>query len=371
VVFALPVIIALSLVYFPSFWVSLCMLVDFYTSWELFTSDIYGQYHKFLISGLKERTELPITEITAEEATTENILRVSKGFTWPVVIRGLLGNTTAVKEWADPEWWIKNYPNEEVLCSQKGSYLSEQVDNCNIKIFFEQLKTDNPYYMVGATSIFDNNPELHHMVNNEAIDKIEPGHRISTQMFFGLPDHGSDIHCAAGVNIFRQVAGRKKWWFIPPHQSAYIKPSINLNGFSAFTHTLVGKEGKEPSPWLTKIERYTTIMNPGDVLINPPWFWHGILNLGSRENNDLVIGCPSRYGKGNILKAGFTTNFMFTVVGLTSLVKKYGLGVLSPTYKMNLQKDISGNRKVRTEDQLAGSAMDEQHPFDVEASNAD
>jgi hypothetical protein len=54
---------------------------------------------------------------------------------------------------------------------------------------------------VGATSIFDNNPELHDMVNSEGIDAVEPGKRLATQMFFGLPNQGSDIHCAAGVNM--------------------------------------------------------------------------------------------------------------------------------------------------------------------------
>ena len=76
------------------------------------------------------------------------------------------------------------------------------------------------------------------------------------------------------------IVGSKKWWFIPPSQTPYLKPSINVNGFSAHTHTLVGKNGESASPWMEKLERYTAVLNPGDVLINPPWFWHGILNLG-------------------------------------------------------------------------------------------
>lgn len=54
---------------------------------------------------------------------------------------------------------------------------------------------------------------------------------------------------------FRQIVGSKKWWFIPPSQTPFIKPSINVNGFSAHTHTLVGKNGEQESPWMKKLER--------------------------------------------------------------------------------------------------------------------
>jgi hypothetical protein len=157
---------------------------------------------------------------------------------------------------------------------------------------------------------------------------------------------------------FRQIVGQKKWFFIPPHQTAYLKPSINSEGFSAHTKTLVGKGGVAPSPWLSKIERYTSVLNPGDVLVNPPFFWHGIINLGNE--NDLVIGAPSRYGAGEATQAGIRTNFIFTLNAIISLTRKYGLAALDPKFKMNMQADISKNRGNRQK-QLEG----ELHPFEL------
>jgi hypothetical protein len=365
-VIGLPVVIGLSLVFFPSFWVHLMMVVDFFTAWELFNSDIYGKYHQFIVSRLPDRPEMPIQEISYMDATKENIYKVTKGFTWPVVIRGLLGNSTGVQKWGDAEWWNTNYPDEPVLCSEKGPYLSITVDNCTISKWFKQLKTSNPYYITGMTDIFDRHPILHDHVNNAGINEIEPGKRISTQAFLGLPGHGSDIHCAAGVNIFRMVTGTKKWWFIPPSQTAYIKPSINLNGFSAFTHTLVGKEGKEVSPWMTKLERYTVVVQPGDVLINPPWFWHGILNMGPAGQP--VIGCPSRYARGHLMKSAFRSNWFLQIIGLACLVKKYGWGVLGVGASFDMQKAIMDNRKVRNVEMT--TLMEGEHPMDVESALA-
>ena len=157
---------------------------------------------------------------------------------------------------------------------------------------------------------------------------------------------------------FRQIVGQKQWFFIPTSQTAYLKPSINSQGFSAHTKTLVGKGGVPASPWLQKIERYTAVLNPGDVLINPPWFWHGIINLG--ENNDLVIGTPSRYGAGEATAAGIKTNLLYTINAIVTLVRNFGPAALDPKFKMNMQQQISQNRGNRQKEEEAAA-----HPFEL------
>ena len=158
-------------------------------------------------------------------------------------------------------------------------------------------------------------------------------------------------------NSFRQVTGRKKWWFIPPDQTIYLKPSINVNGFSAHTKTQVGKGGMQPSPWLSKVVRYTSTLNPGDVLVNPPWFWHGIINQGEVNSTDLVIGSPVRYGKGAGFNAGFKNNFFFSSNAFLTLFRKYGSAAFKPNFKMNLQADIANNRRKRENKELHADGL--------------
>eukprot|EP01034_Spumella_vulgaris_P045850 gene45850-57147_t len=105
---------------------------------------------------------------------------------------------------------------------------------------------------------------------------------------------GSDIHCAMGCNMFRMIAGRKEWTLIPPSQTPYLMASLNQNGFSAHTLTTIGKGNEMQSEWMKKIERYTVTLEPGDMLLNTPWYWHGIRNLGD-DPNELSIGVPTRY----------------------------------------------------------------------------
>lgn len=143
------------------------------------------------------------------------------------------------------------------------------------------------------------------------------------------------------------ISGQKKWWFFPPSQTPYLKPSINVNGFSAHTRTYVGKKDMPLSPWLNKLERYTTIVNPGDVLVNPPWFWHAIINQGDYDSHDLIIGCPSRYGQGKAFGAAFRSNFLFSLNSHITFIRKFGWKALTSGFKMNLQGGIANNRRDR------------------------
>ena len=132
------------------------------------------------------------------------------------------------------------------------------------------------------------------MVDSPFVESLIKGTRLFTQIFMGYPKMGSDIHAAVGCNVFRQIAGTKKWWLIPVSQTPYVFASLNANGFSSHTKTMVGKQNEKASEWLEKIERYTVTLEPGDVLLNTAWYWHGILNFGE-DPDELVIGVPTRY----------------------------------------------------------------------------
>lgn len=88
--------------FYPNPIVYTLMLVDFHTSWKIFDSPMYERYHQYLISTLSEREEGKIPELFASDNfTKEDVVRLSKGFTFPLIIRGLLENATGVQQWND------------------------------------------------------------------------------------------------------------------------------------------------------------------------------------------------------------------------------------------------------------------------------
>lgn len=341
-VFLIPALIYVTLIYLPNVWIYVFMSVDYLTPWKIFDSPTFDSYHDFLLSRMEEKEEMPIPVLHANDFTYEDVERLSKGYTFPVIIREVLVNSSGVEKWPDADWWMQNYKDEQILCGT----LDHVRDECTIGDFFTEVKEGKPFYISGASKIFTRNPELATMVEDPRLAKIEPGDRVSTQIFMGLKDMGSDIHSAMGINVFRQMVGSKKWWFIPPSQTPYLKPSINVNGFSAHTHTLVGMGGGQESPWMKKIERYTAVLQPGDVLINPPWFWHGILNQGESADS-LVVGVPTRYGGKMSNSAAFRSNPFMSAFAAAVIYIKYGGPEKFKNQADILEDKINANRKAR------------------------
>ena len=92
----------------------------------------------------------------------------------------------------------KGFTFPVVICNP----LSEVEGNeCTIRGFFKSAEAGRPFYVSGASQIFENHPELHDMIDNEAIRAMEPAGRMATQVFMGHPGSGSDIHSAIGVNV--------------------------------------------------------------------------------------------------------------------------------------------------------------------------
>lgn len=305
----------------PSVQIHMLILTDFFTSFNSITNPYAIQYQDYLLSKLPDIPEQEPTFLKVEDATKESLRIASRDYTWPVVIRGAMNDSMALEKWSDTNWWIKEYGEEDVLCKYVESGGDEPA--CKIKDSLAPQDPANRLYISGEAQIFGRNPQLVDMVASDLLDRIAPGKAIFTQMFMGFVGMGSDVHSAMGCNLFRQIVGEKKWWLIPPHQTPFVRPSLNPNGFSAHTGTKVGKGNEIMSPWMNKLERYVVTLKPGDVLLNPAWFWHGISNTkGSKDG--LSIGVPTRYASPQF-KAAFMNNWLLSTIGLASISLKYGL----------------------------------------------
>ena len=90
-------LIAISLTTMPGLWFHAIIVADYYLPWKAFNSPIVQAYHAFLVSKLPERDEMPAVELLFNETTPESIAKASRGFTVPVVIRGALLDSPALK----------------------------------------------------------------------------------------------------------------------------------------------------------------------------------------------------------------------------------------------------------------------------------
>lgn len=263
------------------------VLLDSFTDYSILESPTFDRFHKTITRLAKEKPELPATQMQARDVTRGKAVRTY--LRKPLVIKNALGDAESLKFFRDPQWWLKNYGDETVLCTSP-----KVTGGFSIKEFFE---ANRQLYVHGATALFERRPELKQFVDSDITRLVAPGKAGTPpsfyQLFMGYAAQGSTVHCAIGLNVFRQIAGRKRWYFFAPDQSPYVYPKLYENGFSATSKTIQNHNKGKGSPWFTRIQRYTVVLEPGDVLIVPPWWWHSVENVA--EDNDLVIGVASRY----------------------------------------------------------------------------
>lgn len=316
---------------------NLFLLADCFTPFSIFDSPCFAAFHARAVARRAARPELPLPEIGTAQASREQALKLYGRH--PLVIRGALKQADSVQHWNDPQWWMQRYSDERVLCTSPtdtgGFKLSE--------FFGSQRKL----YVQGATALFEHRPELKNMVENEVTRRVAPGKEgappIFYQLFMGWKNQGSTVHCAIGLNVFRQIAGRKRWYFFPPSQTPYVFPKLYDSGFSATSRTVQHHARGTGVPWFDKLERYSTVLEPGDVLIVPPWWWHCVENEAG--DDDLVIGVATRYGSA---KAAIRADFfksMVSVIKARAMRKQHKDGELTSLQAaLAFEAKLTGNR---------------------------
>ena len=211
----------------------------------------------------------PLPEYDWRNGSPEDFYRKFVKTPQPVLLRGFGLQTEAVKKWS-------------------FDYI---LDKCGeVEVSLNSTTTDWPgrlkevrdpnVYCANADAPFKAFPEL---ANDLSIPKLEPylkRRNTWNQFFIGQKATGSGYHCAGIWNFFFMVEGQKKWTFVDPEMSFMIYPAM-ATGALAYA-SLIGFPERADLSYYSLYKycpRYEVTLNPGDVLLNPPWWWHTIDNL--------------------------------------------------------------------------------------------
>ena len=202
----------------------------------------------------------------------------------PIVIRGFAAEHPCVKLWT-PEYFRDNYgdfplwySSTENLVEEDGTILKDYVDHV--------LSGDiSRAYLENLSDIFNTYPELHEQIGLNKIGQQVEGfatyHKIS-QLFIGGLGTGAVFHCANELNCFLNIYGKKQWTFVHPKYSlAMYSSNFNKGIFvgSRVKHNAPKRFLEANLPLYNRIPKLRITLEPGDLLLNPPWWWHAINNV--------------------------------------------------------------------------------------------
>jgi Cupin-like domain len=203
----------------------------------------------------------------------------------PVVLEGAAKDWDCVKKWS-PEYFKDLHGEDEIIYvdSQKEGYpyekikLREVIDNIRSggkKYYrFYPLLARHPEHIKD----FDYNWLLQHKTRNSWFDTF--------QVFIGGENSVTNIHNANPPNLFVQVYGQKDWILYSHYHTMVIDPIPVRN---AYRNAPYKKNNAPFDPFDPAYETPYTLykyidgisvsLQPGDVLWNPPFYWHTVKNI--------------------------------------------------------------------------------------------
>ena len=156
-----------------------------------------------------------------------------------------------------------------------------------------------------------------------------------SQLFFGGKGTGTTFHCAMKSNFFFNIKGRKKWTFIDPKYSKYMKGALSNSAlFVVSKHDYFKNKSL-----LDNVPKYEIILEEGDVLFNPCWWWHCVENLSK-----YTIGVANRSSLG--FKIVNSNNNLYTLCSIITRPRR--LYTLYKSKNKNLlDVDVTGKPNIK------------------------
>lgn len=232
------------------------------------------------------------------QLTLDVVSRYTEGFAKPALFKGLvdIGAETSTREFFEQidsnetlQWRVKSRDAPVTMRSSSGksdyNYVTGKVGTGAefLDDIFER-KLD-VYSHLGTISSGYNDPyewgkRAFRLVRDEIMNKgwfKVDGWQVTGHMFlghstqqYGEPSDGavgSDWHMFPTLNIFVMIAGKKKWMTRPPQLGDQFRD------YDKLFETSSGREAPGEN-----FEHDVVYVEPGDVLLNPPFEWHKVLN---------------------------------------------------------------------------------------------
>ncbi len=252
-----------------------------------------AKFYKKLEAGLKAKGPgriMPIErrkDLSLEEFKNHY---VKKGI--PVVLEG------AAKEWACTKEWSMDY--------LKNLHGTDEI------ILVDQGDSNYPYELTTLAHVIDNIKEggskyyrfypllARHPEHLSDFDykylrerNSRPTWFDAFQVFIGGKGAYTSLHNANQSNLFVQAYGEKKWVLYSHYYSAVLDPGPIRNVYrSAASKRDTGPfnpfilDFDEKYELFRYIDGYSVHLKPGDILWNPPFYWHAVIN----ETDSIGVG---------------------------------------------------------------------------------
>jgi hypothetical protein len=301
---------------------------------DYFLTSFMKNYRNRILEKMPILQPMQLPEININELSNETCAKISHNFTQPFVIRGLIKNFECVKKW-DLNYFEEEYGNievpafsvtdETVSYSKNSSTSIKKCNNsnfCSIKTICQSIRIGEPLYINNISKLFTESDKARGELNLDKMSEImnqsfltkPKQNEFMSQLFLGGKNTGTSLHCASNINFFFNVKGKKHWGFIDSKYTHLVNCQTSRQGLFAICSDDFFDKSENNA--FSKIPRYETVLNSGDFLFNPAWYWHAVKN-----KSDYTIAVANRYVPNDMFGSEIQipkNNYFFTFLQLFS-----------------------------------------------------
>lgn len=217
----------------------------------------------------------------------------------PFVLKNWLADAPALTRWS-LDFFAKHTPEVPVSYyhRQEGGLFEDALRAPMLEVIqrMRAASAADVYYIQNTSDVFKQHRELLADMQFERLKGLfaNKAHCAILQLFMGGAKTGVDLHCANEFNAFVMVAGKKEWTFIDPAFTYALRATLSANALNAMTaikgmgHSIESLEAQHPL--YNRLIKWQVTLEPGDVLVFSPWWWHGVIN-----SSDFSLAVATRW----------------------------------------------------------------------------
>ena len=210
----------------------------------------------------------------------------------PVVFEGAARDWDCCRKW-NFDWIKQQYGDDDVMlvdhARQDRNPLQKPIEHLTLGDLIDGIDHGSLKY-ARFHPLLQRHPELRLDLNQKWLKEHLTNRHTSWLHFYTLflGGKGTDtaIHNAGNENMFVQIQGQKKWRFYPVEHSPIFDPPANRSPYK-YTGYRPDQPDDELYPMARHMDWYETVLEPGDVLYNPPYYWHHVSN----PTSSIGVGC--------------------------------------------------------------------------------
>lgn len=207
----------------------------------------------------------------------------------PAIIKGI---DFKARQWS-VETLLAEYGDKEVLLTKDGCCF-ENLPLSNIK--------GNEYYLANSGRFSENIPKFLSNFSPITCKRLLSralGSKTSLTSYQLFMSHciGTGTAChndlSGNYNLFFQIQGRKVWRLIDPQYTLMLYPIIPPE--PSYGESLIETYDVQLDPKARLFQHcphHEIVLEPGDVLLVPPFFWHSVRNLDAQTLAVATRWCP-------------------------------------------------------------------------------